>query len=80
MIRRAFIWLAKAVGVVLLAVFIVWFFPVMLPVWFRLLSDILSRPKKERLSKKFRSFYDLCEKEKKERFKRIEKKKKNFYK
>ena len=83
MIRRLFNRLVKAVGVVLLAVLLVWFFPVMLSDWLKNPPEASAwqREKKQRRRKwkKWQAFCQWEQREKQNRFKRIEKKRKNFY-
>ena len=71
MIRRVFIRMVKVAGVVLLAVFILWFLPVMLPQWLRDPPELTFRRNEKRRCrrkyKKQKSFYQWFEKEQRER-------------
>ena len=83
MIRRVLVRLVKAVGVVVLAVFIIWFFPVMLSDWLKNPPEVsawqLEKRRRRRKWKKWQAFCQWEKREKQDRFKRIEKKRKNFY-
>ena len=84
MIRRLLLKVVKAAGVVLLVAVLLWFLPLMLPEWIKNPPEMTARKnKKHKKRKRWEHWKKFCKweaKEKRERFKRIEKKRANFYK
>lgn len=84
MMRRLFVSVAKVAGVVLLAACVLWFLPVILPHWLNNPPELVAwRKEKRQKRKRWEHWQKLCQweaREKRDRFKRIEKMRKNFYK